>query len=405
MATQLQASHDQAKCFGELFAQLSTLPPNSSHLPPRTINSAAHHNHASVGMRFEPYPPRPAAMNTYPGSASGYEGYPLHPGPLSHDTLAPLPRMLPSCGTHVLIDNNNLFHGAQLMDDGSTDRSRRVSIKEFGTLLAPFVGPDAVWKLVVGQMRSDRIAAEWRRHGFDINDTTNSRSDKLDPESVAHVSRLLQTKGVSGKFVLATGDGGVVFGTLTFPDLVEALVSNGWHVILLSWSKCMNCKYRELEKKWADRLQIVSLDPHRDLLSFSAGALTGGPGPAPGMMSMKGIPQPGMPPGGHMPVHGTCHLDCQLRFWGVGAVASRGPARNRAFMHRYHACFLFLVCPCSGIRWRLRQLAFCVTAWPPNVTSAVPAPLPALVPACPCVPSPSTSELRYACNAASTVTG
>lgn len=73
-------------------------------------------------------------------------------------------------GVHILVDNNNLFHGAQLMEDGSTDRSIRVSIKEFAGIVravAEVSDSPQPWRLVAGQMRSDKIAAEWRRYLHD----------------------------------------------------------------------------------------------------------------------------------------------------------------------------------------------------------------------------------------------
>lgn len=201
-------------------------------------------------------------------------------------------------GVHVLVDNNNLFHGAQLHENGAADRSVRVSIKEFATLASRHAGPDVRWRLVTGQMRSQRIATEWGRHGYVVNDTTRGRGGKLDDDSVRHVSSLMATPVASGRFVMATGDGGTCFGAVTFPDVVEALLQNGWEVVVLAWHRCLNFRYREMEGKYP-ALSVVLLDAHRSFLSFSAGVL-----PATAPVPRPRVEAPGRPPVVDMP--GVC---------------------------------------------------------------------------------------------------
>lgn len=145
-------------------------------------------------------------------------------------------------------------------------------------------------------MRSERIGAEWSRHGYAVNDTTVSRVDKLDPESAAHVAALMAVPHADGKFVLATGDGGFCFGGVTFPDLVETLLGHGWRVVVMSWNKCLNFRYRDMEKRFPG-LTLCLLDHHRDALSFSAGVLpSAGPksvSPKAGQAPAQGARMPG----------------------------------------------------------------------------------------------------------------
>lgn len=108
-----------------------------------------------------------------------------------------------------------------------------------------------------------------------------------------HLDDAMGRRGGQGHLILATGDGGLCFGTLSFPELADRFLSIGWHVTVLSWSKCLNFRYRDLARRFPSLLTVLLLDAHRHLLSFSAGALPGAVSPPGYTQQQQHRPVPG----------------------------------------------------------------------------------------------------------------
>lgn len=176
----------------------------------------------------------------------------------------------------VFIDNSNVFHGAQVLPDGSVDRSVRVSIKELIRWLE--LGRWVHTRVVAGSMRTEKIVQEWQKYDYKPLTTSHDRDAHIDELLHSQIVRLVSTPGqMPGSIVLVTGDSDTHGRSLV--ECVIMSLDAGWNVELCSWAKCLHTSYAQLAAsgRYTGRLLLRLLDEKRSRLTFAATPLPGAP--------------------------------------------------------------------------------------------------------------------------------
>jgi len=172
----------------------------------------------------------------------------------------------------VVVDNSNIFYGAQNLPGGGKDFSVRLNV---GLLAQVIEGGRTFRKKIVGGSippPSDKVWDEWKKRGYEVHLGAKSSDGKesfVDDMLHAQILHDLTDKHVlPQKLILVTGDGNDNDGRCSFPIVVRKALDRGWHVEIWSWTRSTSGAYFALMKANPHTVTIRWLDPFRERITF-----------------------------------------------------------------------------------------------------------------------------------------
>ena len=195
--------------------------------------------------------------------------------------LRPVARSPVARQIHVLVDNSNVFGGAQQIDNGRRDHSVRVDIARLARLLED--GRPAATRVVCGSVPSGGGSSEglsslwecWRSAGYHVRVAPRDAGNRevfVDEALHSELGRILtllndsSTRPSHHTVVLTTGDGNDNGGRTSFPAMAERLARDGFVVEIACWRQSCSRAYERLSRSGLVRLRY--LDEHRENITF-----------------------------------------------------------------------------------------------------------------------------------------
>jgi hypothetical protein len=183
---------------------------------------------------------------------------------------------------YVLVDNSNIFIGAQL-NGNVRDLSIRVNIRALcqiveGSLPCVFRGVEG------SNSGGGRIWREWSNNGYSVF-LAGRRSERSSEATLMHHIQTDAPDDAENILVLVTGDGSESQASSSFTRLATAAATRGWVIHIWSWEQSLSGKFRELKQRFSDNIKILSLDSEKGKITFRAGqsaTSSGGSGMAAG---------------------------------------------------------------------------------------------------------------------------
>ncbi|CAF4181189.1 unnamed protein product [Adineta steineri] len=183
---------------------------------------------------------------------------------------------------HIVIDNSNVFLGAQLIRNEKTgvtemNPATRVNV---GYLTKKIEGGklniDIRTRIVGGTKPPEnvRVWREWDSNGYKcmvIDRAATGKESALDDLLHAQILILLRKYEIYNRqqvLVLVTGDGNTNYNRGGFLNVVEIALKDKWNVELWSWELSLSQRFFEIQKLFPTQLTIKYLDPHRTNVTF-----------------------------------------------------------------------------------------------------------------------------------------
>ncbi|CAF1387245.1 unnamed protein product [Adineta steineri] len=178
---------------------------------------------------------------------------------------------------HIVIDNSNVFLGAQLIRNEKTgvtemNPATRVNV---GYLTKKIEGGklniDIRTRIVGGTKPPEnvRVWREWDSNGYKcmvIDRAATGKESALDDLLHAQILILLRKYEIYNRqqvLVLVTGDGNTNYNRGGFLNVVEIALKDKWNVELWSWELSLSQRFFEIQKLFPTQLTIKYLDPLR----------------------------------------------------------------------------------------------------------------------------------------------
>eukprot|EP01147_Barroeca_monosierra_P003734 gene3734-6264_t len=162
---------------------------------------------------------------------------------------------------YVFIDNGNIFVGAQSLANGTMDLAIRLNVRVFSDLIEEKM-PCVSREVAASRPSNPQICNAWRKINYSVfNDARNQTAHQIVTGRIASIVR---GSVEPHTLVLATGDGS------QYPDLAATAASKGWKVIVWSWNRCLSDKFRKLQSRFSDNVEIRALDTFRGQITFMA---------------------------------------------------------------------------------------------------------------------------------------
>ncbi|CAF1315958.1 unnamed protein product [Adineta steineri] len=174
---------------------------------------------------------------------------------------------------HIVIDNSNVFLGAQLIRNEKTgvtemNPATRVNV---GYLTKKIEGGklniDIRTRIVGGTKPPEnvRVWREWDSNGYKCME---SALDDLLHAQILILLRKYEIYNRQQVLVLVTGDGNTNYNRGGFLNVVEIALKDKWNVELWSWELSLSQRFFEIQKLFPTQLTIKYLDPHRTNVIF-----------------------------------------------------------------------------------------------------------------------------------------
>ena len=176
---------------------------------------------------------------------------------------------------HVLVDNSNIFIGAQL-NGNVRDLSIRVNIRALcqiveGALPCVFRGVEG------SNSGSGRIWREWSNNGYSVF-LAGRRGERSSEATLMQRIQADTQDDVQDILVLVTGDGSESQASSSFTRLATAAATRGWQVHVWSWEQSLSGKFKDLKQRYSDNISILFLDKEKGQITFRAGQSGSGSG-------------------------------------------------------------------------------------------------------------------------------
>ncbi|CAF1332198.1 unnamed protein product [Adineta steineri] len=182
---------------------------------------------------------------------------------------------------HIVVDNSNVFIGAQLKqgENGRQDASVRVKVADIVNVIEKNITEENIKTRIVGgstPLPNERVWAEWKKCQYECLLGERSISNKevcLDDMLHSKIQNLiLKNKSCSknGKqhLILVTGDGNANGNRTSFPDIVSLALKYQWTVDLWSWKDSLSLKFVDIQEKHSSNMKINHLDTYRTKITF-----------------------------------------------------------------------------------------------------------------------------------------
>ena len=203
---------------------------------------------------------------------------------------------------HIVIDNSNIFIGAQTItkDDGTTkyDPTIRVIVEKLFVAIKKGKFDVLIKSKIVGGgykkgIDPTRFVKAWTSLQFrtmfvEITDRVFlfssfsifnliffyfSKEALVDNALCGEALQLITHNRSDHRdkqvLVLATGDGNSNGGQLSFKRLVESALLQNWDVELWSWKNCLHQSYLDFQQSHPNQFTIQYLDPLRNQITFT----------------------------------------------------------------------------------------------------------------------------------------
>ncbi|CAF4157267.1 unnamed protein product, partial [Adineta steineri] len=148
---------------------------------------------------------------------------------------------------HIVVDNSNLFIGAQVGqgEDGKHDPSVRVKVADVVAVIEENTKVDNIKTRIVGGSISppnERVWAEWKKCQYECLLGERSIRNKgvfVDDMLHSQIQNLIlknkSSEDCKQHLILITGDGGKNGKRTNFPNIISLALNNKWTVDLWSW--------------------------------------------------------------------------------------------------------------------------------------------------------------------------
>lgn len=226
-------------------------------------NTSPSHSHSPSPSLSPPLPARP----TYPQRV------------LREDTDSKvLPRRKKAV---ILIDNHEVFHGAQLAEPGIRDTRVRLNVLELtGVMTWPYKMP--IRKVVAGNL-GGRVYELYAKAGYFpipdflfedglqlLNNKGNVPAVNVDDLDDHGKPRFAPIIPEECDLVIATTNGSP--RGANFPGLIRHALTNNFHVFVYVWRRACPPIFRELEAEYPEQMAVKYLDDHRAYIAYAEGA-------------------------------------------------------------------------------------------------------------------------------------
>jgi hypothetical protein len=182
---------------------------------------------------------------------------------------------------HVFIDNSNIFCGAQRAARTREAHIPRHAIRVYFKHLARLVEKShrVSTRVLAGSVPpgNEQLWQHSRDAGYNTDllrkverDDGSFGEQAVDELLHLKIANALLDHDVPQTLVLATGDGKLSqFGT-SFPLQAERALKRNWNVQVWSWTEQLSKGFRDLARRYPQRLEILTLDAHYPKVTFVA---------------------------------------------------------------------------------------------------------------------------------------
>ncbi|CAF1397817.1 unnamed protein product [Adineta steineri] len=181
---------------------------------------------------------------------------------------------------HIVIDNSNLFIGAQVGqgEDGKLNASIRISIGNLVNIIEENIEVHNIKTRIVGgsvPSRNARVWAEWKKCQYECLLGERSISNKevfVDDMLHSQIQNLIlknkSSEDCKQHLILITGDGGKNGKRTNFPNIISLALNNKWTVDLWSWKASLSREFANIKKRHSPNMKINYLDTYRTEITF-----------------------------------------------------------------------------------------------------------------------------------------
>ncbi|CAF4027515.1 unnamed protein product [Rotaria sordida] len=186
-----------------------------------------------------------------------------------------------SYNIHIVVDNSNLFIGAQLGQgiNGQQDAAIRINVGNLVQIIEENKNLQDIKTRIVGGStppRTSRVWDEWEKCNYKcllgdrsmfnkevfLDDMLHSQIQNLILKNLSHRGNIQQI------LILISGDGNANNNRTSFPDIVTIALEHGWTVELWSWKASLSTKFSAIQRKYPSKMKIKHLDPYRSKITF-----------------------------------------------------------------------------------------------------------------------------------------
>ncbi|CAF1185187.1 unnamed protein product [Adineta steineri] len=182
---------------------------------------------------------------------------------------------------HIVVDNSNLFIGAQLGQgiDGQQDAAIRINVANLANIIEKDKKKLNIKTRIVGGSippRKARAWTEWEKCNYKCllgDRSMNNKEVFLDDMLHAQIQKLIlknnpKEKHAEQNLILISGDGNGNDNRTSFPEVVLSALEHGWMVEVWSWQASLSTKFKDLQEKYPSKMEIKYFDTHRSKVTF-----------------------------------------------------------------------------------------------------------------------------------------
>ncbi|CAF1470161.1 unnamed protein product, partial [Adineta steineri] len=182
---------------------------------------------------------------------------------------------------HIVVDNSNLFIGAQLGQgiDGQQDAAIRINVANLANIIEKDKKKLNIKTRIVGGSippRKARAWTEWEKCNYACllgDRSMNNKEVFLDDMLHAQIQKLIlknnpKKKHAEQNLILISGDGNGNDNRTSFPEVVLSALEHGWMVEVWSWQASLSAKFKDLQEKYPSKMEIKYFDTYRSKVTF-----------------------------------------------------------------------------------------------------------------------------------------